>query len=48
MARLLWKFDLSIPKGQEDWYGWIDRQKTFILWEKGGLWVDVQEREGAN
>ena len=47
VTRLLWRFDLSIPKGQKDWQAWVERQKTFILWEKGGLWVDVKERASA-
>ncbi len=46
MARLLWRFDLSISEGQTDWEGWVDKQKTYILWEKGVLWVDVKERTG--
>ena len=46
MARLLWNFDLSVPEGRKrhGWEGWVERQKTYILWEKGGLWVDVKDR----
>ena len=49
MARLLWRFDLSVPQGQKGkgWEEWVERQKTYILWEKGGLWVDVKEMQAG-
>ncbi|CAH0024953.1 unnamed protein product [Clonostachys rhizophaga] len=39
LVRLLWKFDLEMLPGGEDW----DKQKAFILWEKGALPVKLTE-----
>jgi hypothetical protein len=35
LARILFKFDLEIGDGNEDW----DDQKAFVLWEKRPLMV---------
>ncbi|KAI8666353.1 hypothetical protein NCS57_00859800 [Fusarium keratoplasticum] len=39
LARLLWKFDLEILEESETW----DKQKSFLLWEKGALLTRLTE-----
>ncbi|RSM17484.1 hypothetical protein CDV31_003734 [Fusarium ambrosium] len=39
LARLLWKFDLELLQESKVW----DEQKTFLLWEKGALLVQLTE-----
>ncbi|KAL0933427.1 cytochrome p450 [Colletotrichum truncatum] len=36
LARLVWNFDLELA---EESRGWVERQKVFILWDKGPLKV---------
>jgi len=43
LARLVWGFDLELC---EESQGWAERQKVFILWDKGPLWVKLRCREG--
>ena len=48
MAKLLFKFDLSRPVSGEtapQWDRWVDTQKVFILWEKGPLCINLQQRK---
>ncbi|KPI40531.1 putative sterigmatocystin biosynthesis monooxygenase stcF [Cyphellophora attinorum] len=46
LAKFLWNFDLSIPKGVSGWEKWIQEMDVFILWEKNPLMVDVKVRKG--
>ncbi|KAM5350928.1 hypothetical protein ACJ41O_003651 [Fusarium nematophilum] len=39
LARLLWKFDVELLQECKDW----DKQKSFLLWEKGALRVTLTE-----
>jgi hypothetical protein len=39
LARLLWKFDLKMMPGGENW----NDQKVFVLWEKSNLDVKLTE-----
>lgn len=39
LTRLLWKFDLEIQEDSKNW----EKQKVFILWEKGDLNVRLKE-----
>lgn len=32
LARLIWNFDVKLA---EESYGWAERSKVFLLWEKG-------------
>jgi cytochrome P450 len=41
MAKLLWNFDLELCEQDQDW---MDRNKTFILWEKVELHVKLTSR----
>lgn len=45
LAKLLWSFDLSAPANFNE--TWVETQKTFILWEKAPLYVNVKAREGT-
>ena len=40
LARVLWHFDFELCAESEGW----DRQKVFLLWEKGDLWVRLTKR----
>lgn len=42
LARLVWGFDLELF---EESQGWAERQKVFILWDKGPLWVKLRDVE---
>ena len=42
LARLIWGFDLELC---EESNGWAERQKVFILWDKGPLWVRLKDVE---
>ena len=44
VARLLWKFDVKVLEGQEDW---ISSQRVFVLWNKGPLMVKLSPRSSA-
>lgn len=44
IARLLWNFDMKLEQGQDDW---VDKQKTFVVYEKGPLMVKLHPRVGA-
>lgn len=39
LTRLLWNFDLDL---QQDSKEWIEGQRTFTLWEKGPLHVNLK------
>ncbi|ORY71471.1 cytochrome protein [Pseudomassariella vexata] len=43
LAKMLWNFDFALVKGQDDWMD----QKTFTLWEKPPLMVNVKKRGGT-
>lgn len=43
LARILWRFDFDLMPGQDDWH---DKQKTFIVWEKGPLKIKLRARQG--
>jgi averantin hydroxylase len=46
LAKFLWRFDITVPEGrEEECRTWVERQRTWIIWEKMPLWVDVRERE---
>lgn len=38
LARIIWNFDLSLAEESQDW---LDRQKVYILWDKGPLIVNL-------
>jgi len=42
LARLVWGFDLELC---EESQGWAERQKVYILWDKGPLWVKLKHVE---
>jgi cytochrome P450 len=44
MAKLLWRFDLSVPAGSKGFERWMEDQKVWVLWDKPPLMVDVKER----
>jgi hypothetical protein len=39
LARLLWRFDLELMADSLEW----DKQRVFVLWEKGELNVKLTE-----
>lgn len=39
MARLLWEFDLTLEKGQDEW---VVGQEARLLWAKKSLWVGLE------
>jgi hypothetical protein len=39
LARLLWRFDLELMADSLEW----DKQRVFVLWEKGELNVKITE-----
>lgn len=41
IARLLYRFDFELAFEQD---GWHDSQRTFIVWEKGPLYLRLQPR----
>lgn len=41
LARLLWNFDMTLADDSKDW---IDKQKIYLLWEKGPLNVHLTPR----
>lgn len=41
IARLLWKFDVEVLEGQEDW---LSAQRVFVLWDKGPLMIKLKPR----
>ncbi|KAI1842998.1 hypothetical protein JX265_001711 [Neoarthrinium moseri] len=49
LAKLLWHFDLSRPQmtldESKDWEGWAKKQKSWFLWIKGPLMVDLKKRQ---
>ena len=47
VAKLLWRFDLSVPSHVHDLDQWIERQKTYVLWEKLPLLVEMNMRKSA-
>lgn len=44
IARLLWSFDFSVPDEQRDLREWFECQKTFVMWQKPPLLVEVKCR----
>lgn len=40
LARMVWHFDMCLDEASEGW----DRQKSFVLWEKGSLRVRLENR----
>lgn len=34
LARIVWNFDLKLAPDSQDW---MERQKVYLLWEKGPL-----------
>lgn len=41
LARVLWNFDMRLAEDSKDW---IDKQKIYLLWEKGPLNVYLTPR----
>ncbi|KAJ6440606.1 penicillin-binding protein [Purpureocillium lavendulum] len=41
IARLLYRFDIELESGQDDWH---EKQRTFVVWEKGPLNVRLRPR----
>jgi len=41
LAKVLWNFDLKLAECSHDW---AESQRTFSLWEKPPLMVEMQER----
>lgn len=50
LARVLWRFDMELAEEELEQSkrlgGWMERQKVFVLWDKGPLMCRVKEREG--
>ncbi|GJC87619.1 cytochrome P450 monooxygenase aclL [Colletotrichum liriopes] len=44
LARLVWNFDIELA---EESQGWAERQKVFILWDKGPLKVHLKPARGG-
>lgn len=42
LCKMLWTFDLELLPGQEDW---MSSQKTYVIWDKGPLWVRLKRAE---
>ena len=42
LARLVYAFDVSIAEGSRDW---VDRQRIYLMWEKGPLEVFLRPVE---
>ena len=42
LTRVLWNFDMELCEGMD---GWIEKQKTYVLWAKGPLNVRLRKRE---
>lgn len=41
IARLLWNFDIELTEDSRDW---LHRQKSYLMWEKGGLYVKLKPK----
>lgn len=41
IARLLWNFDIELTADSRDW---LQRQKSYLMWEKGGLYVKLKPK----
>ncbi|KAI7773754.1 hypothetical protein LA080_009997 [Diaporthe eres] len=41
IARLLWNFDIELTEESRDW---LHRQKSYLMWEKGGLYVKLKPK----
>ncbi|KZL75635.1 cytochrome p450 [Colletotrichum incanum] len=44
LARLIWNFDIELA---EESQGWAERQKVFILWDKGPLKMHLKPARGG-
>ncbi|KAJ0117746.1 Cytochrome P450 monooxygenase hmp1 [Diaporthe amygdali] len=44
IARLLWNFDIELTADSRDW---LHRQKSYLMWEKGGLYVHLRLKQHA-
>ncbi|KAL8793908.1 MAG: hypothetical protein Q9195_003527 [Heterodermia aff. obscurata] len=40
LARVLWNFDMALCEESQDWA----KQKSYLLWDKPALWVDLRRR----
>jgi cytochrome P450 len=44
VTRLLWNFDIKLEPGQDDW---VDKQRSFVVYEKPPLMIKLHPRVGA-
>lgn len=42
LCRMLWHFDVELLPGQDNW---MSSQKTYVIWDKGPLWVRLKLRD---
>jgi cytochrome P450 len=42
LTRVLWHFDVELCEESREW----DKQKVYLLWEKGNMWVKLKKRQG--
>ncbi|KAJ0330991.1 hypothetical protein COL922a_012128 [Colletotrichum nupharicola] len=41
LARVLWNFDVEVTQQSR---GWMDKQRSYLMWEKGGLYMYLKPK----